>query len=222
MLTSGQSTLIKFKVNVMGSSNEPKVRLILASSPELSFAAQSVGDGWESKVDVPASIAPGSYDFRVEVILNNRLFTPVNKKIDVAAPSVPDVIARPEENITVATMPQEVPEPQVVPTPVEEVVAADGAETRALVSLLADVTKVQTDVKPKVQPKRKFEAFSSGMPSGKAAVAAPAKIRISEIDAVTSKAVSKIVEVCSKAKSVTSTKKPKTPIRLIKEHIVYE
>ncbi len=218
MLTSGQSTLIKFKVNVMGSSNEPKVRLILASSPELSFAAQSVGDGWESKVDVPASIAPGSYDFRVEVILNNRLFTPVNKKIDVAAPSVPDVIAAPEENVAVTAPPQGVGIPAtegvVIPAVENIVAAADGGETRALVSLLSDVTKVQ--------PKRKFEAFSSGMPSGKAAVAAPAKIRISEIDAVTSKAVSKIVEVCSKAKSVTSTKKPKTPIRLIKEHIVYE
>lgn len=246
MLTAGQTTLVKFKVNVMGSSNEPKVRLILGTSPELSFAAQSSGEGWEAQINVPVSIAPGSYDMRVEVVLNNRLFTPFTKKVEVAmgveaelpapapvevAPTPEDPVQSPdvqeiavEEPAVVASEPAKpAPEklvvqmPQVVAKMPEFTKKVPEASKPATLNLLSDIAKQQ--------PKRRFEAMSSGMPSGTAKPkAAPIKIKISEIDAVTSKAVSKIVETCATAKVAQSKKKQtsKTPIKLVKEHLIYE
>lgn len=83
MLSAGQTQTVKFKVNVMGTSAEPRVRLILGTSPELSFAASKEQDHWISSMQIPKHIEAGSYDMRVEVHLNNRLFTPINKKIEV-------------------------------------------------------------------------------------------------------------------------------------------
>jgi hypothetical protein len=240
MLTAGQTTLVKFKVNVMGSSNEPKVRLILGTSPELSFAAQSSGEGWEAQINVPVSIAPGSYDMRVEVVLNNRLFTPFTKKVEVAM-GVEAELPHPQAEVAPVAAPAEAA-PEVQEVAPEETVVATPAPEKLIVQMpqvvakMPEFTKKVAEVaKPaalnlladiaKQQPKRRFEAMSSGMPSGTAKPkAAPIKIKISEIDAVTSKAVSKIVETCATAKVAQSKKKQtsKTPIKLVKEHLIYE
>lgn len=84
MLIAGQTKNVTFKVNVMGTGTEPKVRVIVAANPELSFnATKGDDDKWHVPLAVPMSLPAGAYDLRVEVLLNNRLFTPINKKIEV-------------------------------------------------------------------------------------------------------------------------------------------
>lgn len=91
----GQTNDVTFKVNVMGTSVEPKVRLVFSTSPEISFPAEKVGDEWKAAVTIPHTVMPGSYSMKVEVLLNNRYFAPLTKVIElfdvnqVAAPADP-------------------------------------------------------------------------------------------------------------------------------------
>lgn len=79
----GDTTNVSFRVNVMGTSIEPKVRVLLSTSPELSFPASKSGEEWKVSMNIPPSIEPGKYDLRVEVMLNNRHFTPLTKSIEL-------------------------------------------------------------------------------------------------------------------------------------------
>lgn len=106
MLTVGHSHNVKFKVNVMGTVTVPRVRVILGTLPEVSFPAAKEGDDWVAQLVVPPHVDPGEYDLRVEVLLNNRMFTPVNKRIGVLA-------AEP----TVVVAPAEVEQPTMSPSP---------------------------------------------------------------------------------------------------------
>src|SRR3990167_5997072 len=99
MLTVGQNHNVKFKVNVMGTSAEPRVRVILGTVPELSFIANKEADDWVSNLVVPSHGEPGDYDMRVEVHLNNRLFTPINKKINVKGINLPEPVAAAQDPI---------------------------------------------------------------------------------------------------------------------------
>jgi hypothetical protein len=97
----GQKSDISFKVNVMGTSAEPTARVIIETTPAISFTALKVGDSWVAPVHLPNIIVPGTYRMKVEVLLNNRLFTPFSKMIDVqapalATPSVPTEMVPPE------------------------------------------------------------------------------------------------------------------------------
>lgn len=100
----GQTNDIKFKVNVMGTSTEPKVRIILGTRPELSFPATLVGEEWTAAVDLPSSIEDGEYDLRVEVIVGNRHFTPLSKKVLLTAPRSTPAPIKPEAGV-VPTLP---------------------------------------------------------------------------------------------------------------------
>jgi hypothetical protein len=84
----GQTTNVKFKVNVMGTSADPKVRVILGTKPELSFPAEKQGDDWAAELDIPNSVASGKYDLRVEVMVGNRHFTPLTKQVELFGPEV--------------------------------------------------------------------------------------------------------------------------------------
>lgn len=83
MLHAGQSNRVTFKVNVMGTQLTPSVRVVIASTPDLSFPATYTEEGWTADLNVPSNVASGSYDLRVEVLLNNRMFTPLHKKIEI-------------------------------------------------------------------------------------------------------------------------------------------
>lgn len=101
----GQTNDIKFKVNVMGTSTEPKVRIILGTRPELSFPATLVGGEWTAAVDLPSSIEDGEYDLRVEVIVGNRHFTPLSKKVLLAGPRSTPAPIKPEAGVVPAQPP---------------------------------------------------------------------------------------------------------------------
>lgn len=83
MLQAGQSNHVTFKVNVMGTQLTPSVRVVIASTPDISFPATFTEEGWSANLNIPSNVATGSYDLRVEVLLNNRMFTPLHKKIEI-------------------------------------------------------------------------------------------------------------------------------------------
>lgn len=89
----GQTNDIKFRVNVMGTSADATVRVILGTSPLLTFPAHKTGveNEWLAALDLPDGIHPGEYDLKVEVMVGNRHFTPLTKKITLDAKDEPRV-----------------------------------------------------------------------------------------------------------------------------------
>jgi hypothetical protein len=256
MLKAGQSHNVKFKVNVMGTSSEPRVRVILGTTPELSFHATKEGDDWASNLEIPGHITPGSYDMRVEVHLNNRLFTPINRKIDVQGIE----LAEPLKAASVPTEPES-PLPMAVKEP-EPKVNDDAVKTRDLFHSIAmkdqgtSVTLGTAKVKapempkvvvkmPKVEPKAapKVEVpepepatlsllskiskapaapMKKRFESKKVPSPTPIRVKISEIDAVTTQTVAHIVESCKPIKAVRKTPRAGSPVKLVKEQLFYE
>lgn len=125
--TIGQQHTVDLSVNVMGTSADPTVRLIIETLPEIAFPAYKVGERWVSTVFVPANLQAGTYKLRVEVVLNNRLFTPFSKPIEIIAPAVEaETIAAPVQP------PEELPVPvEVTPAPAPEVVLPPAIEAIA-------------------------------------------------------------------------------------------
>jgi hypothetical protein len=267
MLKAGQSHNVKFKVNVMGTSSEPRVRVILGTTPELSFHATKEGDDWASNLEIPGHIAPGSYDMRVEVHLNNRLFTPINRKIDVQGIE----LAEPLKAASVPTEPESpLPmdaKPAEQPVQVKPVVNDDAVKTRDLFHSIAmndQGTSVTLGTKPKVKapempkviaklpkiepkatlapkvaepivlppaPELSLLSRASKAPavpmkkrfeSKKVPSQTPIRVKISEIDAVTTQTVAHIVESCKPIKAVRKTPRAGSPVKLVKEQLFYE
>ena len=84
MFQAGKSNNVTFKVNVMGTSSTPSVRVVLGTNPEMSYPASSTSDDkWMATMMIPEGIE-GTYSMRVEVVLNNRLFTPITKSVTIS------------------------------------------------------------------------------------------------------------------------------------------
>jgi len=242
MLTVGQNHNVKFKVNVMGTSAEPRVRVILGTVPELSFIANKEADDWVSNLVVPSHVEPGDYDMRVEVHLNNRLFTPINKKINVKGINLPEPVAAAQDPIepgetpvlakvekvdlmksivgtgTKVTAPEM---PKVVaklPKVELKVKSVDEAELAAAVldAPAPPMSELQKIAKAPVSPMRKrFE-------SKKVPTATSIRVSISEIDAVTTSKVSHVIEACKPVKVPRKASKGSTTVKLVKEQLFYE
>lgn len=266
MLQAGHTTNVSFKVNVMGTSTDPKVRLILGTTPELSFAAsKGEGDTWGAEVLVPKFIDAGSYDFRVEVVLNNRLFTPLNKKIEIASGVQPEVqmAVQPEVEAPAEPAVQTVPEPEVQMAVQPEVeVPRSSFSTPLMTVITAQDEKVQKPTAPemprvqakmpKIVPKveapaqesittilppapqlsllknvaekpakRVYERIKTAMPKPGSVKIEPIRIHISEIDSVTTKVASHVVEAVKAAKVPMKPLKSKSVVRLVKEDLFY-
>ncbi len=83
MFQAGKSNQVTFKVNVMGTSSTPTVRVVLGTDPEMSYpASHTVEDKWMAVMMIPEHVE-GTYSMRVEVVLNNRLFTPITKSVTI-------------------------------------------------------------------------------------------------------------------------------------------
>jgi len=84
MLILEDSNRVTFDVNVQGTATKPVVRCVIGDSPAISFPAKSISEGkFEAMIDVPKSLGAGSHPFKIEVLLNGRLFTPINTQITV-------------------------------------------------------------------------------------------------------------------------------------------
>jgi hypothetical protein len=84
----GETTQVSFKLDIIGSTEFPKVKVALECSPELVYYAHKTGDRWTVDINVPIIVQPGTYKLRIDVILANRLFTPISKMVEVTTPEV--------------------------------------------------------------------------------------------------------------------------------------
>lgn len=91
MLSLSTTNRVTFNVNIFGTAATPAVRCVLGESPAYSFPATKLGDGqYEVLIDLPSTMSLGAYPFKVEVLLNGRLFTPINHSVPVTGP-IPEV-----------------------------------------------------------------------------------------------------------------------------------
>lgn len=261
MLHIGHTQSVSFKVNVMGTSSNPKVRLILGTNPEISFdAVKGAEENWGAEITIPKTVDPGSYDLRVEVILNNRLFTPLQKRIEISLKPDEAVLPVPDD-VLPGTMSNAVEQPiQADPVASFEVPTLPKVDAPSLLrsfekpsepkkqivmpKVVAKMPKIvpkpQTTDEPKVQehaelpippipPMSKLESVLKMKPHTRRkeprtqVPAEPIRVKISEINAITSKIASKIVETAP-AQSVhrDTPARPSIPVKLIKEQAFFE
>lgn len=84
MLVLNSPNKITFDVNVQGTASTPSVKCIVGEQPGFIYPAVKLADGkFEVLIELPESVQAGSYPFKIDVLLNGRLFTPINTQIDV-------------------------------------------------------------------------------------------------------------------------------------------
>ena len=84
MLTLNFPNKVTFAVNVQGTSANPTVRCIVGEHPGCVYACTKLSENkYEVIIDLPRTMREGAHDFKIEVLLNGRLFTPINTKINV-------------------------------------------------------------------------------------------------------------------------------------------
>lgn len=229
----GQQSEVSFAVNVMGTSAEPTCRAILETFPELGFPCHRVGDRWATTVAVPFNLRPGTYKLRVEVILNNRLFTPFSKPVEVSAspvtaevsvtelPTVVDQEAKPE----VMELPAEVDLPVPDDVKFEEVEAAEPPAPVQKPAANFDFKSVFNST----QPQKVEEAVEPAQPKKISLPAdffkfTPKEVKKVEIKLPPLEESLKHIKTSGKPKSVkvVELKQTGVPVTLTKGDIVYE
>lgn len=117
MLCTNTTNRITFKVDIHGTAASPTVRCMVGAEPALCFIATNIGgDAWEALIKLPEEFPTGVQPFRVEVQLNGRLFTPIQREITVAAKE--DVT--PKITVSQVSEPEAAPVQPPAPTPVIE------------------------------------------------------------------------------------------------------
>jgi hypothetical protein len=143
----GQTNDVTFKVNVMGTSTDPKVKLVLNTTPEMSFPATKNGDSWHASVVVPDHVEPGKYSLRVEVVIGNRHFSPLTKSVKLElppnmVPAAPTPTPEPAvETVPEAASVEAAEEPAEIFLP--EPVAPKAPRAKKMVKLPADLFSVE-------------------------------------------------------------------------------
>lgn len=229
MLEIGKSNEVKFKVDVNGTSASPSVKFVLeAPDAELGFTANQ-GDGyWFTSVAIPEDFRPGDYGFRIEVLVNNRLFTPVKKRVTVAGPeNIAAPIPTPEPEVVIPAVPpvamaqekiilkpktsffkDEVTEAKQVPA-IEKPKPAPTPAPKPITPQPAPITKQAVrPAPPKLKPK-------------------PMKLNMAEIVAESNKRFDKVLSESQSYKSPVKPVQghnitPQTPVTLKKGEVVYE
>lgn len=91
MLSLSTTNRVTFAVNVFGTASTPSVRCVVGEAPAYSFPASKLSDGqYEVLIDLPKDLRQGTYPFKVEVLLNGRLFTPINHNVPVGGDTAPE------------------------------------------------------------------------------------------------------------------------------------
>lgn len=149
MLEIGKANAVKFQVGVNGTAAEPLVRVVLSlNGIDFGFPSERVigsNTDWFSEVKIPEDVVPGNYAFRVEVVINNRLFTPLKRTIAIGVKE-PLVAARPPETLENAPVAEQVVIAQVKPVvkqkqPLIKVFAGVPTITAPIKITMADVVK---------------------------------------------------------------------------------
>jgi hypothetical protein len=235
MLTIGDTHEITFKVNVMGTSAAPTVRLVFGTHPELGFHAHKQGEEWMAKVTVPHTVEPGDYPLRVEAVVNHRVFTPLTKMVTIVGadththhvPSeepLEDVIDTPMPTTLPGHVPQAIITPELAPAHEEvapkkelplfteqEVQKRVKKETLGLLKKMAESTHKRAPIK-------------TMMPAPGSVEAKPIKVTLAEVNTMTIDSMAVDAKAAPKKKSTKKLVeiKHELPVRLVKGGIVYE
>jgi len=146
-----KSTQFTFKMGISGTQAEPSsVSVVLErDGKSLSFSADKakVGNDWIAVIEKPgAMFGSGDVKVSVNVLLNNRLFTPMKSSATIVPESTPDVATVvPVE----PAIPQEISAEQVVPDPVTEIVPPAQTEIEKKKKIKDLLSKAQADVNAK-------------------------------------------------------------------------
>lgn len=86
MLHLNQPNRLTFTMDVLGTAAAPTARVLVGSTPALAYPATKLtGTSWETTIDLPEGTKIGSIPFKVEVMINGRIFHPINTMIEIAA-----------------------------------------------------------------------------------------------------------------------------------------
>lgn len=106
---------VTFDVNVSGTIAPPTVRAVVGDSPSFTYPAKQLKEGsWEVDIKLPEGTKPGKLPFKIEVLLNGRLFTPITTLVEVAGAVADPVI------VAAVT-----PPPKAEPIKVEPIIKAE-------------------------------------------------------------------------------------------------
>jgi hypothetical protein len=151
MLSLNTTNKVTFNVNVFGTAATPTVRCIIGEAPGFSFPATKLEDGqYEVLIDLPKDLRLGTYPFKVEVLLNGRLFTPINHNVPITGPDAP--VEAPAVNPT----PTPVPSPSLMATITTEAPATiELVKTPAALTGLKKLANTPVFSKPAPVPETK-------------------------------------------------------------------
>ena len=86
MLLLNSHNEITFNVNVQGTKNKPVVRCLIGENPQYVYTAKCIdGIKFSVGIDLPKNMTPGEQPFKIEVLLNGKVMTPINKTMQVQA-----------------------------------------------------------------------------------------------------------------------------------------
>jgi hypothetical protein len=92
MLALNTTNRITFTVNVQGTAMEPTVRCVVGEKPSFMYDARSIGDSkFESLIELPLGTVAGNYKLQIEVLLNGKLFTPINTTVQIGEAKIESV-----------------------------------------------------------------------------------------------------------------------------------
>jgi hypothetical protein len=161
MLSLNTTNKVTFNVNVFGTAATPTVRCIIGEAPGFSFPATKLEDGqYEVLIDLPKDLRLGTYPFKVEVLLNGRLFTPINHDVPITGPEAP------VEAPTVANV-------NGVPDPAPAIEKIELVKTPAALSGLKKLAATPVFSKPTPVPEAKRSTISMADVANAAAAKEP-------------------------------------------------
>lgn len=74
------------------ASGTTKVRLVVRSTPNILIDATETGDGkYSLSIPVLPFIAVGQYEYSIEVIIGNKIYTPITDTLDATRELVPTI-----------------------------------------------------------------------------------------------------------------------------------
>ena len=175
---------LTFKVGIAGTSSAPQsVAVVLERNfTALSFTAVPSGDGWKAIIDNPGKLfGEGEVKVSVNVVLNNRLFTPMkgtgvitasedaDVQVSAAFGGVPaeEPIVAPEISVGIPAAVEEEPEEKLVaPTvtkkksmmhDIHDAMEAVIPTAKEVVLTKEDIKKIFKPITPSMKPARKIE-----------------------------------------------------------------
>jgi hypothetical protein len=161
---SNKQIELTFKVGVAGTSSAPQsVSVVLEkNSKSQSFSAKQDGDDWIALIDNPGHLfGEGEVSIAINVLLNNRLFTPFKGVASITGEVGDEIEIHPEVKPAEVPTPEpaEVPTPEPVvppmpgvspPAPEPAVTVEAPAQPKVVNSLLKSVEKAVPPARKKV------------------------------------------------------------------------